>query len=65
MDIGWSAAEEEFRAEARDWLAANKPPLPMPSGDSAAGVGAHLEWERRLFGAGWAVVSWPRQYGGR
>ncbi|MEW6471191.1 MAG: acyl-CoA dehydrogenase family protein [Actinomycetota bacterium] len=65
MDIGWSEAEEAFRAEVRDWLEANKPPLPMPSGDSAAGVGVHLEWERRLFDAGWAVVSWPREYGGR
>jgi alkylation response protein AidB-like acyl-CoA dehydrogenase len=65
MDIGWTAEEEAFRAEVRDWLGANKPPLPMPSGDSAAGVGAHLEWERTLFDAGWAVVSWPREYGGR
>src|SRR5205823_811071 len=64
-DIRWSPAEEEFRAEVRDWLEANKPPLPMPSGDSTAGVGAHLEWERRLFDARWAVVSWPREYGGR
>jgi hypothetical protein len=65
MDIGWSAAEEAFRAEVRGWLEANKPPLPMPSGDSSAGVGVHLEWERRLFDAGWAVVSWPKEYGGR
>ena len=65
MDIGWSVQEEAFRAEVRDWLEANKPTLPMPPGDSAAGVGVHLEWERRLFDAGWAVVSWPREYGGR
>ncbi len=65
MQIGWTDAEDDFRAEVRAWLAANKPPVPMPSGDTAAGVGAHLEWERRLFDAGWAVVSWPREYGGR
>jgi alkylation response protein AidB-like acyl-CoA dehydrogenase len=65
MDIGWSEAEETFRAEVRDWLEAHKPPLPMPSGDSAAGVGVHLAWERTLFDAGWAVVSWPRRFGGR
>jgi alkylation response protein AidB-like acyl-CoA dehydrogenase len=65
MDIGWSESEERFRAEVRAWLEANKPPLPMPSGDTASGVGAHLDWERRLFDAGWAVVSWPRRYGGR
>ena len=65
MDIGWSEAEEAFRAEVRGWLEANKPSLPMPSGDSAAGVGAPLEWERKLFDARWAVVSWPEEYGGR
>ena len=26
---------------------------------------AHREWERLLFDSGWAVVSWPREYGGR
>jgi alkylation response protein AidB-like acyl-CoA dehydrogenase len=65
MEIGWTAAEERFRAEVRSWLEANKPARPMPSGDSAAGVGAHIAWERTLFDAGWAVVSWPRRYGGR
>ena len=25
----------------------------------------HLEWERALFDARWAVVSWPEEYGGR
>jgi alkylation response protein AidB-like acyl-CoA dehydrogenase len=65
MDIGWSAHEEAFRAEVRDWLAANKPPLPMPSGDTYEGVEVALQWERRLFDARWAVVSWPERYGGR
>ena len=65
MDISWSEDEQQFRAEVRAWLEANKPPLPLPSGDTTAGVGAHLEWERKLFDAGWAVVSWPREYGGR
>src|SRR5205807_2158872 len=40
MEIGWTVEEEAFRAEVRDWLEANKPPLPMPSGDTAAGIGA-------------------------
>ena len=65
MDLSWSTGEEKFRSEVRDWLATNKPPLPMPSGDTQAGVGAHVDWERQLFDAGWAVVSWPREYGGR
>ena len=65
MDLSATAEEEAFRAEARGWLAANKPALPMPSGDTAAGFEVHRAWERKLFEGGWAVVSWPRAYGGR
>jgi alkylation response protein AidB-like acyl-CoA dehydrogenase len=64
MDLRWSAAEEEFRAEARGWLAAHVP-HDLPSGDTRDGFAAHLEWERELFAARWAVVSWPERYGGR
>ena len=64
MDLRWSAAEEAFRAEVRGWLAANVPPG-LPSGDTRDGFAAHLDWERRLYDAGWAVVSWPERYGGR
>jgi alkylation response protein AidB-like acyl-CoA dehydrogenase len=65
MDLNWSPAEEAFRAEARQWLTANVPDTPLPSGDTREGFAAHLDWERRLFDARWAVVSWPQRYGGR
>jgi len=65
VDLTWSDAEEAFRAEAREWLQANVPESPLPSGDTREGFALHLEWERRLFDARWAVVSWPEQYGGR
>ena len=65
MDIQPTEAHENFRHEARTWLLANKPKSPLPSGDSRSGVRAHLDWERTLYDAGWAVVSWPREYGGR
>src|SRR5690606_1519240 len=61
----WSESEEAFRAEAREWLAANVPTEPLPSGDTREGFALHVEWERKLFDAGWAVVSWPKKYGGR
>jgi alkylation response protein AidB-like acyl-CoA dehydrogenase len=64
MDLTWSAAEQEFRAEARQWLEANAP-VGLPSGDTRAGFAAHLDWEKKLFDARWAVVSWPERYGGR
>ncbi|MFD8543280.1 acyl-CoA dehydrogenase family protein [Streptomyces sp. NPDC059649] len=65
MDLVFTAAEEAFRAEARAWLAAHVPPVPLPSLETAEGFAAHREWERRLFADRWSVVSWPEEYGGR
>ena len=65
MDLTWSPEEQAFRAEVREWLAANVPEEPLPSGDTREGFTRHLEWERRLFDARLAVVSWPEEYGGR
>ncbi len=65
MDLTFTESEETFRAEARAWLEANVPRPALPSGDTAEGFALHRAWERRLFDARWAVVSWPREYGGR
>lgn len=65
MDLRFTAAEEAFRAEARAWLRAHVPDPPLPSGDTREGFARHLEWERQLFDARWAVVSWPEEFGGR
>lgn len=65
MDLTWSESEERFRDECRAWLQANVPAEPLPSGDTREGFARHLEWERKLFEARWAVVSWPVEYGGR
>ena len=64
MDLTWSAAEQAFRASAREWLTANVP-VGLPSGDTREGFAAHLDWEKKLHDARWAVVSWPERYGGR
>jgi alkylation response protein AidB-like acyl-CoA dehydrogenase len=65
MDLEFSTAEREFRAEARAWLAAHVPVRPLPSLETAEGFAAHRSWERELYDGGWSVVSWPREYGGR
>jgi len=65
VDLTFTESEETFRAEARAWLEANVPRPALPSGDTAEGFALHRAWERRLFDARWAVVSWPREYGGR
>jgi alkylation response protein AidB-like acyl-CoA dehydrogenase len=65
MDLTFSPEEEAFRAECRAWLEANVARPPLPSGDTREGFAAHLEWERALFDARFAVVSWPAAFGGR
>src|SRR5947209_16136595 len=65
MDLTFSESETAFRAECRAWLEGNVPHPALPSGDTAEGFALHREWERKLFDARWAVVSWPREYGGR
>ncbi|MEV5595554.1 acyl-CoA dehydrogenase family protein [Streptomyces sp. NPDC052496] len=65
MDLELTAADEEFRREARDWLAAHVPAEPLPSLETAEGFAAHREWERELFTGRWSAVTWPQAYGGR
>ena len=64
MKLEFSESEQAFRADCRAWLEANAPKS-LPSGDTREGFAACLEWERALFDAGWAVVSWPKEFGGR
>jgi alkylation response protein AidB-like acyl-CoA dehydrogenase len=65
MDLTFTDSEEAFRAEVRDFLQANVPASPLPSGDTREGFARHLEWERLLFEHRLSVVSWPEAYGGR
>ncbi|AMW08212.1 acyl-CoA dehydrogenase [Streptomyces qaidamensis] len=65
MDLDFTAAEDALRAEARDWLAARVPSVPLPSLETAEGFAAHRQWEGMLFADRWSVVSWPEQFGGR
>jgi alkylation response protein AidB-like acyl-CoA dehydrogenase len=65
MNLSYSDRENAFRAEARAWLEANVPEQPLASFDTAEGAAQHRAWEKRLDAAGWAMVPWPREYGGR
>ncbi|MEV4742977.1 acyl-CoA dehydrogenase family protein [Streptomyces sp. NPDC049555] len=65
MDLDLAPEDAALRAGARAWLAAHVPPGPLPSLETAAGFAAHRAWERTLHEAGWSVVSWPQEYGGR
>jgi alkylation response protein AidB-like acyl-CoA dehydrogenase len=65
MDLELTDGERAFADEARRWLETNVPATPLPSGDTAEGFAQCRAWEKRLYEAGWAVVAWPREYGGR
>jgi alkylation response protein AidB-like acyl-CoA dehydrogenase len=66
MDLRFTRAQEEFRHEARSWLADHAPaPRSLPSLDTAEGFEAHRAWEQTMFEDRWSVVSWPEEFGGR
>ncbi|MEC3955404.1 acyl-CoA dehydrogenase family protein [Nocardia sp. CDC153] len=65
MDLEFDAKTEEFRAEVREFLAANVPATPLPSMDTKAGFEAHRAWEAKLAEARLSCVAWPAEYGGR
>jgi alkylation response protein AidB-like acyl-CoA dehydrogenase len=65
MDLTFTPEQESFRKEARAWLEANVPREPLPSLDIAEGFEKHREWESKLNAAGWAMVPWPVEFGGR
>ncbi|MFD7707704.1 acyl-CoA dehydrogenase family protein [Streptomyces sp. NPDC059786] len=71
MDFGFGPEDEEFRREARDWLAANLPGEHARDGEPARDGGhacarARGAWERELGRAGWIGLGWREDgYGNR
>jgi alkylation response protein AidB-like acyl-CoA dehydrogenase len=70
MDVTFSAAEEQFRTELRDYLEASIEPEWRRPGfwagvDPDEGFALRRRWEREKAEAGFAGVDWPVEYGGR
>ena len=63
MDLTLSPSEQEFRDELRSWLEENHPGE-EPQGDNEA-FEFRRQWQRKLHEAGYAGLSWPKEYGGR
>jgi alkylation response protein AidB-like acyl-CoA dehydrogenase len=59
--------EQAFRHDLRAWLDETLPTLPPepPFEDWTAKRAYDTGWQRRLFDAGYAGISWPTEYGGR
>jgi alkylation response protein AidB-like acyl-CoA dehydrogenase len=64
LDLTLTSDERAFRDELRTWVEANHPG-PAPQGGDQEQFEFEREWQRRLHAAGWAGVSWPKEYGGR
>jgi alkylation response protein AidB-like acyl-CoA dehydrogenase len=69
VDFSYPPELEQFRSELRDWLSANLTDELVanrrPSGNDDALFEKLRTWNRTMADAGWAAVSWPREYGGR
>ena len=67
MRLKETSEEQRFRAELRGWLDETLPTLPPepPFEDWTAKRAYDTGWQRRLFEAGYAGISWPKEYGGR
>ncbi len=60
---------EAFRAEAREWLAANFPPSLKGKGlsyieEETPETAEIKAWTKAMGDKGWGVPTWPKQYGG-
>ncbi len=75
MNFDDTPQEAAFRAEARKWIQANAP-KDLEDELGAAGTGrirlretnlleASKKWQKKKFDAGWATLSWPKEFGGR
>ncbi len=68
MDLTYPPEAEAFRAQIRDWLAANLPEgwfEPGFSLSSAERAAFNERWTEKLFDGGWICAGWPTEYGGK
>ncbi|MDG1400096.1 MAG: acyl-CoA dehydrogenase family protein, partial [Candidatus Binatia bacterium] len=67
MDLKISAEDETFQGELREWLASavNAYGKSPDRKDYQARRDYDTGWQRKLFEAGYAGITWPAEFGGR
>jgi Acyl-CoA dehydrogenase, N-terminal domain len=66
MDLSDAPDEARFRQDVRAWLEKSLPELPWPEpADLAEKAPFWRQWQAMLFEAGYAGLTWPREYGGQ
>ncbi len=66
MDLNFSAAEEAFRAEVREFAHTQIPPDIRETVDAGEHISRDhtIRWQQILHAKGWGAASWPREFGG-
>jgi 3-oxocholest-4-en-26-oyl-CoA dehydrogenase alpha subunit len=67
MEFAFTAEEQAFREEIRQFLRGHPPDdFPSDGMDAGYGSGAHSHaFMRQLAAQGWLSMGWPREYGGQ
>jgi alkylation response protein AidB-like acyl-CoA dehydrogenase len=69
VDLNLTPQELRFRDEARAWFTENVPRDWVKRRDEEESMLGRFEylrgWQRKLYDAGWAGISWPKDFGGR
>ena len=67
MNFDDSPEEAAFRNEARAWIDTNHPAdwRQILAGDFLETLDQRRAWQAKKADAGWACLTWPKQYGGR
>ena len=65
MDFNDTPEEAEFRTRAREWLEANAPrERASGRGEDATHMAAAKAWQAKKAAAGYAQITWPKEWGG-
>jgi alkylation response protein AidB-like acyl-CoA dehydrogenase len=66
MDLADAPDEARFRNDVRGWLEVSLPALPWPEPvDLVERLPFWRQWQRQVFEAGYAGLTWPAEYGGQ
>lgn len=68
MNFDDAPEQAEFRVSARAWLEAHAPrrsPVSTDRADDEAAIARGRAWQRAKYEAGWAGLTWPREFGGQ
>ncbi|MDB0023693.1 acyl-CoA dehydrogenase family protein [Gammaproteobacteria bacterium] len=67
MDFNDTTEQAQFRKTCREWLEQNAEPKSSSSRESFSDIDfleAAKQWQKKKYDAGWAMLHWPKEYGG-